>query len=52
MITAYLTPDILDDGVKHPHVWEHTARVFLVFEQIRSNLSSYTTWKDKSHATL
>jgi len=41
MITAQLTPDSPDNGVKHGHLQEQTARVFLVLGRIRGNLSSY-----------
>jgi len=47
MITAHLTPDMSDDGVKHAHVREHTARVLLVLEHIRSNLNSYNNLEHK-----
>jgi len=40
MITTQLTPYLPDNGVKHAHLQEQTARVFLVLEQIRGNLSS------------
>jgi len=38
-VTAQLTLDLPDNGVKHARVQEHTARVFLVLEQIRGNSS-------------
>jgi len=55
MITTQFTPDLPDKKVncactreatlgycvKHAHLQEQTARVFLVLEQIRGNLSSY-----------
>jgi len=41
MITAQFTPDSPNNGVKHAHLQEQTARVFLVLGQIRGNLSSY-----------
>jgi len=41
MVTTQLTPDLPDNCVKHAHLQEQTARVFLVLEQIMGNLSSY-----------
>jgi len=40
-VTTQLTLDLPDNCVKHARVQEHTARVFLVLEQIKGNLSSY-----------
>jgi len=40
-VTTQLTPDLPDNDVKHARVREYTARVFLVLEQSRGNLSSY-----------
>jgi len=39
--TTQLTLDLSNNCVKHARVQEHTARVFLVLEQIKDNLSSY-----------
>ncbi|GMQ99567.1 MAG: hypothetical protein BMS9Abin18_0385 [Zetaproteobacteria bacterium] len=41
MITTQFTPDLPDNCVKHAHLQEQTARVFLALEQIMGNLSSY-----------
>jgi len=43
-VTAQPALDLPDNCVKHARVQEHTARVFLVLEQIKSNLSSYTAF--------
>jgi len=41
LVTTQLTLDLPDSCVKHARVQEHTARVFLVLEQIKGNLSNY-----------
>jgi len=41
MVTAQLTPDLSDNGVKHAHAQEYTPRVFLVPEHISGNPGGY-----------
>ncbi len=41
IVTTRLILDLPDNCVKHARVQEHTARVFLILEQIKGNLSSY-----------
>ena len=44
-VTTQLTLDLPDNCVKHAHLQEQTARVFLVLGQIKGNLSSYSRFR-------